>query len=146
MAKNGRYRFAGTENIAGSYELLARNDAGHLGRRILEGGKSRIRLVPANDEARDALRPYIPADWKMPSDRYFRFSCVVSADELLAAIETARAALKAVGKEELVEVKATMNRAKQAAAGGCSSSAMDGTVADETDDESDDDEAEEASH
>ncbi|MBU0625648.1 hypothetical protein KKF05_04875 [Patescibacteria group bacterium] len=135
MAKNGRYRFAGTEGIPGSYQLLTENAAGRLSRRILDGGdSSRIRLEPTDMIGAEMMRPHIPAGWKTPSDGEFRFSCVVPDSELLQAIGIARAALEAVGGEVVV-VKAAMKRVEQAAAGCCSSSAAD---------EADDDEAEEA--
>jgi hypothetical protein len=120
MAKNGRFRFSGTEEIAGSYELLFEGPAGTAGRRVL-GSYSRIRVVPVNHVAAAGLREHIPFGWKTPDGepggRTFRFSTVVaSGPELLEAIQVARQALIAVGGELTLENQAALARARQAAA------------------------------
>jgi hypothetical protein len=119
--KNGRYRFAGTEEIAGSYELLFSGPAGTVGRRVLSGSNSRIRVVPVNHVAAAGLREHIPSGWKTPDGepggRTFRFSTVVpSGPELLEAIQVARQALIVVGGELTMENQAALARARQAAA------------------------------
>jgi hypothetical protein len=119
MAKNGRFLFSGTEEIAGSYELLFEGPAGKVGRRVL-GNSSRIRVVPVNYAMAAGLREHIPFGWKTPygepGGRTFRFSTVVAnGPELLEKIQVARQALIAVGGELTMENKAAMARARQAA-------------------------------
>lgn len=95
---NDKWHMAGTEGT-GEYRVLAMNDTGRLGFRVLENGKVRIRIEPTTEGKATLAETFtVDAGWKQPGDfGQQRFSKVVSMGD--ETISTVVAALKAMRKE-----------------------------------------------
>jgi hypothetical protein len=73
---------------------------------------NRVRVVPRDSQAREAMRPFFPASqWKQPSWSQDRFSIVVPEARRLETIELC---IKALGAEVEV-VEAALARARAVA-------------------------------
>ena len=88
---------AGTEGT-GEYRVIARNDAGRIGVRVLEDGDVRVRIEPSGSDGTTALAMHFTAEdgWKQPDFMQPRFSRVFKGAERIQGVE---AAIKLLSKE-----------------------------------------------
>ena len=99
-----KWVMAGTENT-GEYRVIAQNDTGRIGVRVLDG-TVRIRIEPSGDGGATALAEHLtPVDWKQPAGQQggntYRFSQVVpKGPGGIVKVEAAIALLASFGKLE----------------------------------------------